>query len=217
MFGTRNRKLLVSLTAVLALGAAACGDDAEEPAITGDTAPPTTEAETDDDMAEGDDEAAMADGPVGPACADLPEEGEGSAEAMAELPAASAAATNPELTTLVEAVTAAGLVDTLDGEGPFTIFAPVNDAFAEVPEADLEALLADQEQLTSVLTYHVVADELEAAAVSEEETLETVNGAELPVMMMGAETVMVGDANVVCADIEVANGVVHLIDGVLMP
>jgi uncharacterized surface protein with fasciclin (FAS1) repeats len=216
MFNTRNRTLLVSLTAVLALGAAACGDDGEDPAITGDTAPTTTEAETDDDMMEGDDETAMADGPTGPACAAIPEDGEGSAEEMAELPAASAASTNPELTTLVDAVTAADLVDTLNGDGPFTIFAPVNDAFAEIPEEDLEALLADQEQLTSVLTYHVVADELDAAAVSEEDTLETVNGEELSVMTMGSE-VNVGDATVVCANIEVANGVVHLIDTVLMP
>lgn len=75
---------------------------------------------------------------------------------MADQPAATAASTNPVLTTLTAAVTEAGLVDTLNGPGPFTIFAPIDDAFAAIPEADLDALLADTEALGDVLTYHVV-------------------------------------------------------------
>ena len=87
------------------------------------------------------DGAAMA--PSGPACASVPTDGEGSFDGMADDPAATAASNNPELSTLVAAVGAAGLVDTLNGEGPFTIFAPANSAFEKIPAADLEALLAD--------------------------------------------------------------------------
>ena len=98
--------------------------------------------------------------PSGPACASVPTDGEGSFAGMADDPAATAASNNPELSTLVTAVDAAGLVDTLNGEGPFTIFAPANSAFAKVPAADLEALLADpQGALTDILTLHVVAGE----------------------------------------------------------
>ncbi len=95
--------------------------------------------------------------PFGPACSAVPADGEGSFGGMADDPAATAASNNPVLSTLVTAVTQAGLVDTLNGEGPFTIFAPTNDAFAAIPPADLDAVLADNDLLTSILTYHVVA------------------------------------------------------------
>ena len=95
-----------------------------------------------------------------PAAARFPMDGEGSFAGMADDPAATAASNNPVLSTLVDGRRReAGLVDTLNGEGPFTIFAPTNDAFAAIPEADLNAILADQELLTSILTYHVVAGE----------------------------------------------------------
>ena len=96
-------------------------------------------------------------GASGPACGSLPTDGEGSLAGMADDPAATAASNNPELSTLVAAVTAAGLVDTLNSDGPFTIFAPVNAAFEKIPAADLDAVLADTDLLTSILTYHVVA------------------------------------------------------------
>ena len=83
---------------------------------------------------------------------------------MADDPVATAASNNPYLTTLSAAVQAAGLVDTSNGEGPFTIFAPSNEAFADVPPSDLDAILADTELLTSILTYHVVAGESLSAA-----------------------------------------------------
>jgi Fasciclin domain len=89
--------------------------------------------------------------PAGPFCASIPAEGEGSFVGMADDPVATAASNNPYLTTLSAAVQAAGLVDTLNGEGPFTIFAPSNEAFADVPPSDLDAILADTELLTSVL------------------------------------------------------------------
>jgi uncharacterized surface protein with fasciclin (FAS1) repeats len=157
-------------------------------------------------------------GPVGPACTAVPAEGDGSFDGMADDPAATAASNNPELSTLVTAVTEAGLVDTLNSEGPFTIFAPVNSAFAALPPADLEAVLADQELLTSILTLHVVAgDELDATALSGMETVETVNGAALTLEAEGDSLRVNGQATVVCANIETANATVHLIDAVLMP
>lgn len=149
----------------------------------------------------------------------LPPEGQpGSLSAMAQQPAAEAAASNPVLTTLSTAVEAADLVDTLNGEGPFTIFAPIDDAFAAVPQADLDALLADPEALADVLTYHVVRGEaLSTADLSDRTEVEVVNGGTVTLAPEG-ETVELNDgqAGVILSDIPVANGVVHLIDGVLM-
>jgi uncharacterized surface protein with fasciclin (FAS1) repeats len=123
----------------------------------------------------------------------------------------------PDLSTLVEAVTAADLAETLQGDGPFTVFAPTNDAFDELGGA-LDDLLQpeNQEQLQSVLTYHVVPSEAMAADLEDGQMLETVNGEMLEVSIDG-DTVMVGDATVVMPDVDASNGVVHVIDTVLMP
>ena len=102
--------------------------------------------------------------PQGPFCASIPPEGEGSFVGMADDPVATAASNNPYLTTLTSAVQAAGLVDTLNGEGPFTVFAPNNEAFAAIPPADLDDILADTEWLTEILLYHVVIGESLSAA-----------------------------------------------------
>jgi uncharacterized surface protein with fasciclin (FAS1) repeats len=138
---------------------------------------------------------------------------------MTDDTAATAASNNPLLSTLVSAVSQAGLVDTLNSDGPFTIFAPVNDAFAAIPAADLEAVLADQDLLTSILTYHVVAGEqLSAADLVEAGTVVTVNGGSLDVEAGSDGTVMInGVASVGCADVPTANATVHIIDAVLMP
>jgi transforming growth factor-beta-induced protein len=120
--------------------------------------------------------------------------------------------------TLVTAVQAAGLVETLKGPGPFTVFAPTDAAFAAVPKATLDALLADPKgALTDVLTYHVVPGKVMASDLSDGMTLTTVNGAALPVTVNADGTVMVGDATVTTADIETSNGVIHVIDKVLIP
>ena len=97
--------------------------------------------------------------PEGPFCASIPPEGEGSFAGMADDPVATAASNNPYLTTLTSAVQAAGLADTLNGEGPFTVFAPNNEAFAAIPPADLDGILANTEWLTTILLYHVVIGE----------------------------------------------------------
>ena len=117
--------------------------------------------------------------------------------------------------TLVTAVQAADLVDTLKGEGPFTVFAPTDEAFARIPAADLEALLADKEALTRVLTYHVVPGKVMAAEVVNLESAATVEGSEIAISTTGG--VKVNEATVVQTDIEASNGVIHVIDMVIMP
>lgn len=118
--------------------------------------------------------------------------------------------------TLVEAVKAAGLVETLSSAGPFTVFAPVDEAFAKVDPDALKGLLADKEALTKVLTYHVVAGKHMASEVAALTSLTTVEGETLKVTS-DAGGVHVGGAKVIGADIVVDNGVIHLIDAVLMP
>jgi len=121
-------------------------------------------------------------------------------------------------TTLVAAVQAAGLEETLRGEGPFTVFAPTDEAFAALPEGTVETLLEpeNKELLTSILTYHVLADKVKSTALAGKTIdVETVNGA--TVAVDGTDGVKVGNATVVNADIYASNGVIHVIDTVLMP
>jgi uncharacterized surface protein with fasciclin (FAS1) repeats len=120
-----------------------------------------------------------------------------------------------EFDTLVTAVKEAGLVETLKGDGPFTVFAPTDEAFARIPEADLKALLADKEKLTRVLTYHVVPGKVMAADVAGMSAARTVEGGSLEISTSSG--VRVDDATVVKTDIEASNGVIHVIDTVLMP
>jgi len=116
--------------------------------------------------------------------------------------------------TLATALGAAGLVETLKGKGPFTVFAPTDEAFAKIPKADLDALLKDKAKLTAVLTYHVVAGKVMAADVKAG-NVKTVQGSELTVSTsMG---VMVNNAKVIKTDIVADNGVIHVIDTVIMP
>lgn len=117
-------------------------------------------------------------------------------------------------TTLATALKAAGLVDTLKGKGPFTVFAPTDAAFAKVPKADLDALLKDKAKLTSVLTYHVVPGKVMAADVKAGK-VKTVQGSDITVTTDGG--VMVDNAKVTATDIVADNGVIHIIDSVIMP
>mgnify|MGYP000429163727 CR=1 FL=1 len=116
--------------------------------------------------------------------------------------------------TLATALQAAGLVDTLKGKGPFTVFAPTDEAFAKIPKADLDALLKDKAKLTAVLTYHVVPGKVMAADVKAGK-VKTVQGSELTVATAGG--VMVDNAKVVKTDITASNGVIHVIDSVVIP
>ena len=118
--------------------------------------------------------------------------------------------------TLVAAVKAAGLVETLSGEGPFTVFAPTDEAFAALPEGTVEALLKDKEALASILTYHVVSGSLEAEKVVGQKKLETVNGQSFKISV-GEDGVMIDNARIVSTDIVCSNGIVHVIDTVILP
>jgi len=126
------------------------------------------------------------------------------------------ASANPEFSTLVTAIKTAGLVETLSGPGPFTVFAPTNDAFAKLPAGTLDGLLKDPAKLKAVLTYHVVSGDVKAADVVKLTTATTVNGKELPITVSGA-IVKVGPATITSTDIAATNGTIHVIDTVLVP
>ena len=122
--------------------------------------------------------------------------------------------------TLVKAVQAAGLVDTLSSEGPLTVFAPTDDAFAKLPAGTVEGLLKDKEKLTSILTYHVVPGKVMSSDVVKLKSAKTVQGQEIKIDAAKwhlHRNVKVSGANVVKADIECANGVIHVIDKVILP
>lgn len=118
--------------------------------------------------------------------------------------------------TLVSAVKAAGLVDTLKGDGPFTVFAPTDAAFAKLPKGTVEALLNDKEKLAAILTYHVVPGQVMAKDVAGLSTAKTANGQSLTIKSENG-VVMVDNAKVVQVDIPCSNGVIHVIDTVVMP
>ena len=118
--------------------------------------------------------------------------------------------------TLATALKAAGLIETLKGKGPFTVFAPTDDAFKKLPAGTLEKLLADKAQLTKVLTYHVVAGKVMAADVVKLTSAKTVEGSEVKISVANG-AVKVNGANVVKTDVVASNGVIHVIDSVLLP
>jgi uncharacterized surface protein with fasciclin (FAS1) repeats len=128
------------------------------------------------------------------------------------------AASNPDFETLVAALKAAGLVETLSGKGPFTVFAPTDEAFSKLPPGTLEDLLKpeNKEKLVSILTYHVVSGKVKAADVVKLTTAPTVNGKAAAVTVAGG-AVKIDAANVIATDIAASNGVIHVIDTVLIP
>ncbi len=120
--------------------------------------------------------------------------------------------------TLVAAVQAAGLVDALKADGPLTVFAPTDEAFAKLPAGTVENLLKpeNKDQLVAILTYHVVAGKYKAGKVIEKHTLESLNGDSIEISVQG-NNVMVDNANVVSTDIKTSNGIIHVIDSVIIP
>jgi len=223
----RSLLQLVAAVAVCALLFTACGSDATEVAT--ETEPASAPAPTPEPEPEPSAEDAML-GAFGPGCVAVPADGKGSFVGMADDPAGTAASNNPVLSTLVSAVVAADLVDTLNSDGPFTIFAPTNDAFAAIDEDTLAAVLADKDLLTSILTYHVIAGEsLTAADLIDSRTQATVNGQEIAFVTNATGTVglvtdgpagngaALGGATSICSNVPVANGTVHIIDTVLLP
>lgn len=204
---------MAALPLLLALGLTACSSDDEGSTDAGGTAP-TSESSPSASM----DEDSTAAGPFGAACSAVPSSGAGSFDGMSADPVATAASNNPVLSTLVTAVGEAGLVDTLNSAQNITVFAPTNDAFAAIPEADLNALLADKEALTRVLTYHVVGKTIEPDELGSGGPFETLAGPEVTASGSGEQfTVGDGGAKVVCGNVMTANARVYLIDQVLMP
>lgn len=128
------------------------------------------------------------------------------------------AVTAGSFTTLAAALDAAGLVDTLKGEGPFTVFAPTDEAFAKLPAGTVETLLKpeNKERLIAVLTYHVVPGKVAAADVVELDAAKTVNGQDVSIAVVDG-AVRIDDATVTATDIEASNGIIHVIDSVILP
>jgi len=118
--------------------------------------------------------------------------------------------------TLAKALTEAGLIETLKSKGPFTVFAPTDEAFAKLPKGTVDALLKDKMKLTAILTYHVVPGAVRAADAAKLTTAKTVNGQSIKISAKDG-VVMINDAKVIQADIETANGVIHVIDKVILP
>ena len=151
--------------------------------------------------------------PFGAGCAKVPASGKGSFSGMTSDPVATAASNNPLLSTLVTAVKKAGLVDTLNNAKALTVFAPTNDAFAKIPAADLNKLLADKAALTKVLTGHVVAGKLDPMAVVGNH--KSLAGSEVKVTGTAPNLKVDGTSSVVCGNVQTANATVYIVDTVL--
>lgn len=158
----------------------------------------------------------QASGPFGPACASVPKEGSGSLAGMARDPVATAASNNPALSTLVTAVKKAGLVDTLNNAKGITVFAPTNEAFAKIPTARLNKILADKAELTKILTYHVVGENVSPQKLHKG-SFKTLEGGTLTLAGSGKSFTVNSKARIVCGDIQTANATVNVIDTVLTP
>ncbi len=162
------------------------------------------------------DAMTAADQVFGAGCASVPKDGPGSFDGMALDPVATAASNNPALSTLVTAVTKAGLVDTLNSADGITVFAPTNDAFGALPKATLDKALGDPKGLlTTVLTYHVVAGRLSPEQLAGQHT--TLQGDTITVAGSGEDFTVNGNAKVVCGNVLTANATVYLVDNVLLP
>jgi len=187
------------------LGLAACGSN------------DSSSTASDGGAATGSDSSASAAAQTfGAACSAVPKSGPGSFTGMATAPVASAASANPVLSTLVTAVKKAGLVDTLNSQQAITVFAPTNDAFAAIPAKTLKGVLADKQELTKILTYHVVAGKIAPDQLAG--THKTLEGDTLTISGSG-DSFSVGTqkASVVCGNVPTANATVYLISSVLMP
>ena len=201
---TLRRSGIAAIALSSALGLAACGGNDSSSTATGGGSP-----------AAGDASNAAAQ-TFGDGCTAVPATGAGSFNGMATAPVASAASANPVLSTLVTAVTKAGLVDTLNSQKSLTVFAPTNDAFGKIPPKTLKAVLADKPTLTKILTYHVIAGALTPDQLAgTHKTLEgddlTISG-DNPNFVVGTQK-----ASIVCGNVKTANATVYIIDNVLMP
>ncbi|MFJ8471245.1 fasciclin domain-containing protein [Kitasatospora sp. NPDC094011] len=212
---TRRRSSVAVLAAVTALTLGACsssGSGAQDSSAKAAAPAATSSAAAAPAQATG---AAMGEEPFGAACGAVPKDGAGSFTGMAKDPVATAASHNPLLSTLVTAVKQAGLVDTLNSAQNITVFAPTDDAFNEIPKATLDAVLADKDKLTKLLTYHVLPQRLAPTALTgAHKTLET---HDLTVTGATPDFTVDGTAKVLCGNVQTANATVYIVDTVLMP
>ena len=219
----KHQLLAVSgLALSLALGAAACsssgsstaasGSGSSAPAASGSSAPAAAGSSA--PAAGGSGAAAAMD--FGSGGSSVPKSGAGSFTGMATAPVATAASANPVLSTLVAAVKAAGLVDTLNSAKNITVFAPDNAAFAKIPAATLKSLLANKAELTKILTYHVAGARYTPAQLATGAKIKTLEGGSVtPADMSGSYSV--NGADVICGNVQTANATVYIINTVLTP
>jgi uncharacterized surface protein with fasciclin (FAS1) repeats len=211
-----TRGVLMTAVSTLALTLSACSSD--------DMAESTASADTSASSREAAQSSAMptSDEPFGAGCSAVPAEGEGSFTGMTDDPVATAASNNPALSTLVQAVTAANLGDTLNTTDDITVLAPANPAFEAVPADALSALLADTAELTTVLTHHVIPGRLTPEELAGTHT--TLNNDEVTIEGSGEDFSIAMDgtgvgtaASVICGNVQTANATVYIIDQVLKP
>jgi uncharacterized surface protein with fasciclin (FAS1) repeats len=211
-----TRGVLMTAVSTLAITLSACGsDEPSDTSASSDTSVRSSEAAESSAMP-------VSDEPFGAGCSAVPTEGEGSFTGMTDDPVATAASNNPALSTLVQAVTAANLGDTLNTTEDITVLAPANPAFEAVPADALNALLADTAQLTTVLTHHVIPGRLTPEELAGTHT--TLNNDEVTIEGEGENFTIAMDgivagmvASVVCGNVQTANATVYIIDQVLKP
>ncbi|MFL1901234.1 fasciclin domain-containing protein [Streptomyces tauricus] len=208
--------VIVAAATVLPLSLSACSDSGSDSAKSDSSSKASAAATESDDSMGSSGDTASKDEPFGPGCASVPASGSGSFDGMAQDPVATAASNNPDLSTLVTAVKKAGLVDTLNNAKDITVFAPTNDAFAKIPKADLDKVLADKAMLTKILTYHVVGQKL-APKDLENGSFPTLEKSKLTTSGSGESYKVNDSAKVVCGNVKTANANVYIIDTVLMP
>ena len=214
-----TRGVLMTAVSTLAITLSACGsDDSADSSASADTGSSSMES------SEATESSAMpaSDEPFGAGCSAVPTEGEGSFTGMTDDPVATAASNNPALSTLVQAVTAANLGDTLNTTDDITVLAPANPAFEAVPADALSGLLADTAALTTVLTHHVIPGRLAPEELAGTHT--TLNDDEVTIEGSGEDfsiamdgTVVGMEASVICGNVQTANATVYIIDQVLKP
>ena len=211
-----TRSVLIPAVAGLAITLSACGSDDDS---SDSSASSTTTSSASESAASS--EAASTE-PFGAGCAAVPADGEGSFTGMANDPVGTAASNNPALSTLVQAVTAANLVDTLNTTDNITVLAPANPAFEAIPPDTLNAVLADTAQLTAILTHHVIPGRLTPEQLAGTHTTlnndeVTIEGSGESFTIAGEGTVTQTQASVICGNVQTANATVYIIDQVLAP
>ncbi|MGY1713150.1 MULTISPECIES: fasciclin domain-containing protein [Geodermatophilus] len=225
MKSTLTRGVLLATASTLAVTLSACGSDDSGTASEGSASPSSdSSSETSSGSEEGMESTSgsdmMSDEPFGAGCSAVPADGEGSFTGMTDDPVATAASNNPVLSTLVQAVTQANLVDTLNTTPDITVIAPANPAFEAIPQDQLQAVLADNAVLTQILTHHVIPGRLSPDQLAGTHT--TVAGDEVTIEGSGenftvAQTVTGTPASVICGNVQTANATVYIVDQVLAP